>query len=124
MHACKQSINQSIKLNYAFTTKVPSRHTHSFDSNSNSNSNSWDIEQALQLLDERPLLVADVGPVKLLERVDALPGDERVERVLFLPVAAVDGLVGAFDLDGDRGLAALHHGDLFVVALDGLAVRV
>lgn len=84
--------------------------------------NSGDIKQALQLLDERPLVIADVGPVKLLQGVDALPGDERVERVLFLPVAAVDGLVGAFDLDGDGGLAAFHHGDLFVIALDGLAV--
>lgn len=39
-------------------------------------------------------------------------------------MAAVDGLVGALDLDGDGGLAAFDHGDLFVVALDGLAVRV
>lgn len=33
-------------------------------------------------------------------------------------MATVDRLVGAFDLDGDGGLAALYHGDLFVVALD------
>jgi hypothetical protein len=37
-------------------------------------------------------------------------------------VAAVHGLVVAFDLDGDRGLAALADGDLLVVALDGGAV--
>lgn len=37
-------------------------------------------------------------------------------------MAAVRGLVGAFDLDGDGGLAAFADGDLFVVALDGLAV--
>jgi len=37
-------------------------------------------------------------------------------------VAAVRGLVGAFDLDGDGGLASFADGDLFVVALDGLAV--
>jgi len=36
-------------------------------------------------------------------------------------VAAVHGLVGALDLDGDRGLALFADGDLFVVALDGLA---
>lgn len=29
-----------------------------------------------------------------------------------------DRLVGTFDFDGDGRLAALYHGDLFVVALD------
>ncbi len=33
-------------------------------------------------------------------------------------MSTVDGLVGAFDFDGDGRLAALDHGDLFVVALD------
>lgn len=33
-------------------------------------------------------------------------------------MSAVNGLVGTFNFDGDRGLAALYHGDLFVVALD------
>ena len=36
-------------------------------------------------------------------------------------MSTVDRLVGSFDLDRDRGLAALYHGDLFVVTLDGLA---
>lgn len=36
-------------------------------------------------------------------------------------MAAVDGLVGTFDFDGDRGLACFADGDLFVVALDGCA---
>lgn len=39
-------------------------------------------------------------------------------------MAAVHGLVGTFDLDGYGGLAFLADGDLFVVALDGLAVVV
>lgn len=43
----------------------------------------------------------------------------RVERVLFFQVAAVEGLVGALDLDGDRGLALFADLDLLVVALDG-----
>ena len=38
-------------------------------------------------------------------------------------MAAVHGLVGAFDLDGYGGLAFFADGDLFVVAFDGLAVR-
>ncbi len=37
-------------------------------------------------------------------------------------MAAVHGLIGPFDLDGDGGLAFFADGDLFVVAFDGLAV--
>ncbi len=37
-------------------------------------------------------------------------------------MAAVAGLVGAVDFDGDGRLALFADGDLFVVALDGLAV--
>ena len=75
----------------------------------------------LQLFDQRPLVIADISPVKLLQGINTLPRDQRVECVLFFPVATVDGLVGGFDLDGDGGLPALDHGDLLVVALDGLA---
>ena len=35
----------------------------------------------------------------------------------------VHGLVGAFDLDGDGGLASLADLDLLVVALDGRTVQ-
>lgn len=34
----------------------------------------------------------------------------------------VDRLVGTFDFDSDGGLAPLYHGNLFVIAFDGLAV--
>jgi len=37
-------------------------------------------------------------------------------------MATVDGLVGAFDLDRDGGLACFANGNLFVVALDGCTV--
>lgn len=37
-------------------------------------------------------------------------------------MAAIHGLVGSLNLDGDGGLAALADGDLLVVALDGGAV--
>ncbi len=36
-------------------------------------------------------------------------------------MAAVHGLIGTFDLDGDGGLAFLADWDLFVVAFDRLA---
>ena len=81
----------------------------------------WDVEQSLQLLHERPFLIADVGAIVLLQGVDALPRDQTVQHVLFLEVPAVHGLVGSFDLDGDGRLAFFADGDLFVVALDGLA---
>lgn len=81
-------------------------------------SNSRNIKQPFQLLNQSPLIIADVRPVILLQSVDALPGDQRVQRILFLPVSTVDRLIGTFDFDGDGGLAALDHGDLFVVALD------
>ena len=38
-------------------------------------------------------------------------------------MAAVHGLIGPFDFDGDGGLAFFADGDLFVVAFDGLAVK-
>jgi len=37
------------------------------------------VENGLELLDECPLLHGDFGPVELLERVDGLAGDERVQ---------------------------------------------
>ena len=37
-------------------------------------------------------------------------------------MSTVDRLVGPFDFDGHGRLAPLDHGDLFVVALDGLPV--
>lgn len=33
-------------------------------------------------------------------------------------MSTIDGLIGTFDFDSDGGLAALYHGDLFVIALD------
>ena len=76
------------------------------------------IKRALQLLNQRPLVITNIRSVELLQSVDTLPRDQRVQGVLFFPVSTVDRLVGAFDLDRDGGLAALDHGDLFVVTLD------
>ena len=79
---------------------------------------SRNVKQTLQLLDKRPFIIADIRPVKFLQGVYTLPTYQRVECVLFFPMSTVDRLVGSFDFNGDRGLAALYHGDLFVVALD------
>lgn len=81
------------------------------------------VEELLELHDKLPLVLRDVVSEKLFQRVDALPADGGVERVRLLEVAAIHGLVGAFDLDGDRGLALFAHLDLLVVALDRCAKR-
>ena len=80
--------------------------------------NSRNIKQAFQLLNQRPLVIADISPIILLQSIDTLPRDQRIQRVFFFPMSPVDGLVGPFDFDGDGGLAALYHRDLLVVALD------
>ena len=89
-----------------------------------SNPHSRDVKRRLQLLDERPLVVADFRAVVLLERINALPRDERVQGILFFELASIERLVRPFDLDGDGWLALFAEGDLFVVALDGGAVEV
>lgn len=79
-----------------------------------------DVEQRLELDDELPLVVRNLLPVELLQRVDTSSGDQAVERILLLELAAVRGLVAAhLDLDGYRRLALLADRDLLVVSLDG-----
>jgi hypothetical protein len=80
------------------------------------------IQQLLQLDNQLPLILANIAPKELLERVDALAAHKRVQRVVLLEMATVHGLIGSFDLNSDRGLALLADGDLLVVALDGSAV--
>lgn len=82
---------------------------------------SRDIEQGLQLLDERPLIITNISAIVFLERIDRLPRDERIQRVLFFQLPAVHRLVRAFDLDGHGRLALFADGNLFVVSFDGLA---
>lgn len=82
------------------------------------------IKQALESLGNKPpLILINLIAVKLLERIDALPADLRVEHVLLLELTAVHGLIAAFDLDGDGGLALFANGELFVIAFDTSAVK-
>jgi hypothetical protein len=76
------------------------------------------IKHLLELDNQLPLLLRDVVAEELLEGIDALARNGRVQRVVFLEVAPVHGLVVAFDFDGDGRLAALADLDLLVVALD------
>lgn len=81
------------------------------------------IKHILQLHNQLPLILTDIAPEVLLERIDTLSANSRVQDIVFFQVATVHGLVGAFDLDGDGGLASLADLHGFVVALDGRAVE-
>jgi hypothetical protein len=81
-----------------------------------------DIEKLLELHNQLPLILTDIAPEELLECVDTLSRDGRVKNIVFFQVATVHGLVVAFDLDGDGGLAAFADLHGLVVALDGCAV--
>jgi hypothetical protein len=67
-----------------------------------------------------PLVVAHIGSVKFLERVNALARNGRVEQVLFVNMAAVYRLVRAFDFNCHTWLPLFAHWNLLVIALDGL----
>ena len=86
------------------------------------NARSRNIKECLEFLYEQPLFVAYIGPVILLERIDTLPRNERVQHVLFLELATIHRLVAAFDLDSDRRLAFFADRDLFVISFNGGAV--
>ena len=105
---------------YHAFTPCPKKHTHHTHLPPPSTSN--DIKQLLELHQQLPLVLANIAPEEFFQRVDTLPADGRVQRVVFLEVAAVHGLIWAFDLDGDRGLALFADLDLLVVALDAGAV--
>jgi hypothetical protein len=77
------------------------------------------IKYLLQLHHKLPLILRNIIAEELLERIDTLTANRRVQSVFFLEMATVHGLVGAFDFDGDGGLALFADLDLFVVALDG-----
>jgi hypothetical protein len=79
---------------------------------------SRDIENRLELLDKSPFIHGDIRPVELLEGVDACTRNLGVQCVRLFELTAVHGLIGAFDLDGDGGLASLDNVDRLVVTFD------
>jgi hypothetical protein len=76
------------------------------------------IEHALELDDQRPLLLRHIAPVELLQSIDTRSRDVGVEDVLLLQLATVTRLVGSINLDCDTGLTLLTDGDLLVISLD------
>jgi hypothetical protein len=50
---------------------------------------SRDVELWLQLLDQVPLVHGHIAAVKLLERVNASPRDERIENVFLFELASI-----------------------------------
>jgi len=126
------TITQSIPAKRTKSKNTPQRHYHAFTPCPKKHthythlpppSTSDDIEQLLQLHQQLPLVLTDIAPEELLERVNTLAADGRVQRVVFLEVAAVHGLIWAFDFDGDGGLALFADLDLLVVAFDAGAVK-
>ena len=95
---------------------------HHMHSNASRKTRSRNIKEHLEFLYEQPLFVAYIRPVVLLERIDTLPRNERVQHVLLLELASVHRLVAAFDLDSNGGLTLLAERDLFVISFDGGAV--
>jgi hypothetical protein len=78
-----------------------------------------DIKYLLQLHHKLPFILSNIVTEELLESVDTLTANRRVQSVFLFEMATVHGLVGAFDLDGDGGLTLFADLNLFVVALDG-----
>jgi hypothetical protein len=80
------------------------------------------IKLLLQTNNQLPLILTDIIPEELLQRIDTLPANRRVQDILLFEMAAVHWLITAFDLDGHGRLALFTNGNLFVVAFDGGAV--
>ena len=68
-----------------------------------------DIEKLLQLYNQLPLVLANVAPEELLECIDTLPANSRIQNIVFFQVATVHGLIVTLDLDGDGGLTPLAY---------------
>ena len=81
-----------------------------------------DIEKLLQLYNQLPLVLANVAPEELLECIDTLPANSRIQNIVFFQVATVHGLIVTLDLDGDGGLTPLAYLHGFVVTLNGSTV--
>lgn len=78
------------------------------------------IKHGLQVDDELPLIGRHFLAIVILEAVDAGARDGAVEGVLCFEVATVCRLATThLNLDGDRRLPLLAHGDLLVLALNG-----
>jgi hypothetical protein len=85
--------------------------------------NLLDIKQLLQLDNKLPLILTNVVPEELLECVDTLTANCRVQRIVFFQVATIHGLVSTFDFDSNGRLALFAYLDLLVVALDRGAIN-
>ena len=83
---------------------------------------SRNVKQKLHLLDQGPLIVADIASVELLQSVDGTTRDQAVQRVPFLQLTSIHGLIWTFDLDGNGGLTFFADGYLLVITFDGRSV--
>lgn len=81
-----------------------------------------DVKHWLQFHEQLPFLSGYIVSVELLQRVNRLSRDERVQCVLLFDLSAVKWLVRTLDLDGDRGLTLLANRNCFVFSFDRCSV--
>lgn len=55
----------------------------------------------------------------ILQRINRLSRDVGIEDILLIQVSSVQRLVGAFDLDGDGGVALLYDAEVCFLETDG-----
>ena len=80
---------------------------------------SGNVKQGLKFLDQHPLVIRDIVAIELLERINALATDERVEGIFFFEMSTIGRLVRAhFNLDSHRWLPLLADLDLLMIAFD------
>jgi len=75
------------------------------------------VKESLQLHDQMPLVLCDFISIELLEGIDAGAADHGIEGIFFIQLAAVERLVGAFNLDRNGRLALFADSEGLVVAL-------
>lgn len=78
-----------------------------------------DIEQAFEFDDQGPFLLGHIASIELLQGVDALSRNERVQCIILFKLSAVSRLIRPFNLDSNTGLTLFADWNLFVFSLDG-----
>lgn len=79
---------------------------------------SHDIKLLLERYNQLPLILADLVSKELLECIDTLPANARIQNIALFEMAAVERLIRPFDFDSDGGLTLFTDRDLLVIALN------
>jgi hypothetical protein len=66
-----------------------------------------------------PLILGNLIPIKLLERINRSSTDMRIQHHFIFKLATIGRLIGTLNLDSYGGLSLFAQRDLLVLALDG-----